>query len=728
MSCHDCYCISRKINGLTYSALDTVCETNIRALLRDETPPALTGSTVWISGSDSDGYDVSLSADTRNKVRGVLDGCGEQVDDKCYQDVVRVLESSELQIDSQLDRRHFGHMLSKTFRGVSARVGGIAAFFLHVSKVLLSQWHIKHSDEEFSKSLFLPHSKVSTVTVLATATTIVVSADGQAIVTITQVPETATLQGSKATSVTAVTTAHGPFVTGDFAAVLDANLASRLDEIMHRMTDCADGRDFDSGKTLRRRAGPGYGAAICAVEGVAAMAQPGGAMGDLLLLNPGQVRFGFAAGAGDIARAAGVAVGFVQAYAPMLNLPDDVAIQLGNFLFALAVDTLINNLPLAEENRIEATLLTTETMATSTPTSTTSTSSTSSGCPDPTSTPLICGNDDKDNCEVELPKEPGGDAKCKSGEYQGCMCYTPQEVYINMASNEEQLTMLLTWNLLGHQTSEPPQAAEPVAKCDVKYRSGIPGNVFGGPTNNVYHNFCDKWVAGIELKMTVDALGNDRAPVGQLMLRPRVPPQDPSNYMYYNIDLGFKPSVGGKKCVYECTQAFGQITSGCSNAGSKVQVMQTTGSIDVDCGVFEYSITPPSTTPLVLQNRNCYGANDFGSHKDIHESEVRKFSSMACAGTARTPIRSDDPSSNRRFATFDNKQPIQYKIYWKEGCVLEPPGGEEIYPSNPLASKDAGSTYCQGLLIDNFKKCNNGGVGGNIQAGCLVYDFKAKHD
>ncbi len=53
-------------------------------------------------------------------------------------------------------------------------------------------------------------------------------------------------------------------------------------------------------------------------------------------------------------------------------------------------------------------------------------------------------------------------------------------------------------------------------------------------------------------------------------------------------------------------------------------------------------------------------------------------------------------------------------------------GYNEIYPANPLAVKDPGATACQDLLVDNYKKCNNGGVGGSIQAGCLVYEFKAQ--
>lgn len=154
------------------------------------------------------------------------------------------------------------------------------------------------------------------------------------------------------------------------------------------MSECVDRRDFDNGKTLRRRTSPGYGAAIYTIEGVTTIAQLGGALGDLLLLNLGQLRFRYATGASDVARAAGVAVGFVQTYAPMLELRDDITVQLGNFPFALVIDTLINNLPLGEENWIEATLLTTEIVASSTMASTTSTTSTSSGCPNPTFNPV----------------------------------------------------------------------------------------------------------------------------------------------------------------------------------------------------------------------------------------------------------------------------------------------------------------------------------------------------
>ena len=109
-------------------------------------------------------------------------------------------------------------------------------------------------------------------------------------------------------------------------------------------------------------------------------------MNDLLLLDPSRLVFGFPAAAGDVARAAGVAVTFVQAYAPLLAIPDELAIQLGNFLFALALDTLVNNLPLGAENRIQSSLVTTSKPTTTKPTTTAT--STTSGCPNPTTSPV----------------------------------------------------------------------------------------------------------------------------------------------------------------------------------------------------------------------------------------------------------------------------------------------------------------------------------------------------
>ena len=154
--------------------------------------------------------------------------------------------------------------------------------------------------------------------------------------------------------------------------------------------------------------------------------------------------------------------------------------------------------------------------------------------------------------------------------------------------------------------------------------------------------------------------------------------------------------------------------------------MQRNGFLDVGCGVFDYAIT--KTAAREVQERQCYGADDFGSHDDIHSHYVRFISGYTCAGTSLKTIRRGDPSTFISCPAYDGKQPVQMDIYWKDGCVLDYPSTDEIYPANPLELEDPGSTFCQNLLIENWGKCDNKGVGGNVQVGCLVYDFKATHD
>ncbi|KAI1346531.1 hypothetical protein F5Y01DRAFT_321669 [Xylaria sp. FL0043] len=668
--------------------------------------PSLSGSVLWLSGSDSEDYNVVLSGDTQSKVQGVLEGCGEIVDDKCWQDVWNVLRESELQLDNKLDRRHFGHLLSKTFKKLVGIYG-------YMTSILLTLWSFKHDDEIFSQKV-LPYPQVGAATIFATATNIVISAEGQAVATVTPTSVPTTTQGSQIPSVTAVTSAHDAFVTGDLAAILDADLASRLDEIMHRLTDCEDGQDFDASSASRKRANPSYGNAICAVEGAVAMVEPGGALNDLLLLDPSRLHFSFADAAGEVSRAAGVAVDFVQAYAPLLSISDDVAVQLGNYLFALALDTLVENLPLSGENRIASSLITT---ATTTPTST----ATPTGCPDPTSSPLVCGfSDEDDDCDVQLPQQPNDEPTCKSGDNTGCMCNAPSDVIFDIAENEEQQAILLISSLLSGNETQP----DPTAQCDTNNLSNIPGNIFDGPQNNVYHHFCDKWVAGTELTMTVDASGNNKDAEGQLRSLRRTPPANPDSYTHYNINLGFKPSDGDKKCVKECVDAFSQIGSACRNTGVQNQLMQSSGSLDVDCGVFDYTIV--ATTPLEVQEQQCYGADDFGSHGDIHESRVNQLSLRTCINSPNT-IKRGDPSTNVAVPDDDDGQPVQMNIYWKDNCVLDYPSPDEMSPGNPLGP-DHLDIYCRNLLNNDWKQCNNKGVGGYIQVGCLVYEFKATHD
>lgn len=151
-----------------------------------QNPPALGGNTVWLSGKDGDGYNIELSADAKAKVNGILKGCG-QADDKCYQGVREVLYDADLEIDSQLDRRGFAQLLSKTFK----KAGAVFSF---IASALMSNWYTRHQEVEDS-GLFVPQAKASEASELATATKVTISAGGSAVVTVTPTPDPTKLQG-----------------------------------------------------------------------------------------------------------------------------------------------------------------------------------------------------------------------------------------------------------------------------------------------------------------------------------------------------------------------------------------------------------------------------------------------------------------------------------------------------------------------------------------------------
>lgn len=153
--------------------------------------------------------------------------------------------------------------------------------------------------------------------------------------------------------------------------------------------------------------------------------------------------------------------------------------------------------------------------------------------------------------------------------------------------------------------------------------------------------------------------------------------------------------------------------------------MARSGSIDASCGVFSYQIFDPPV-PLEEQPRECFDRDEFGDHGDVGSSWVSAYSGYACAETSIKPIVAGNESSFRHFSTVTNKVPYQYNIWWKEGCLLENSKLDSMYAANPLNVKDPGATVCQKTLIDNYKKCNNGGVGGRVQIGCLVYEFKVE--
>ncbi len=144
------------------------------------------GTTIWVSGKANDGFDIAFSSDTKSKVQGVLDACG-QPDNQCYQDVGNVLRSAELQIDGQLERRGFAQLLSKTFKSV-------ADIFLEITVILDLDWRLRNQEVN-DPGLFIPVQDASKASALAAATAVTISAEGSGVGTVTPTPHPTSLQG-----------------------------------------------------------------------------------------------------------------------------------------------------------------------------------------------------------------------------------------------------------------------------------------------------------------------------------------------------------------------------------------------------------------------------------------------------------------------------------------------------------------------------------------------------
>lgn len=157
--------------------------------------------------------------------------------------------------------------------------------------------------------------------------------------------------------------------------------------------------------------------------------------------------------------------------------------------------------------------------------------------------------------------------------------------------------------------------------------------------------------------------------------------------------------------------------------------MYEKGSLDVGCGTFSYSIHKRELTELKEFKQFCYKKDDFAPLKGdgVDKLWVGTGTADVCRGKGRRPpmIKKGDKNTFVHQNGKINKVPYQYNIWWKDGCTLADDGPSEVYITNPLVKQDYDSEGCQKYLYRNWRNCNNGGVGGNIQVGCLIYEFKA---
>jgi hypothetical protein len=116
----------------------------------------------------------------------VLEGCGKP-DDKCYQDVLNTLQSADFDLDKRLERRGLGQMISKTVKGAWD-------LFFDIAAMLLLNWQMK-SDKMDNSAFHIPITRAQEAANSASATSVVHSAGGSVVITVTPTSSAAKLTG-----------------------------------------------------------------------------------------------------------------------------------------------------------------------------------------------------------------------------------------------------------------------------------------------------------------------------------------------------------------------------------------------------------------------------------------------------------------------------------------------------------------------------------------------------
>lgn len=121
--------------------------------------------------------------------------------------------------------------------------------------------------------------------------------------------------------------------------------------------------------------------------------------------------------------------------------------------------------------------------------------------------------------------------------------------------------------------------------------------------------------------------------------------------------------------------------------------------------------------PITGSDPVCHRADDFPDHGAVDPGNVLSLAEDAC-GTIGGALLQFDSSPDKWYEEREAGGVLyQYGVSWIEDCgptrmkLPETSSGEEGYPT------------CQGLFNRAFEGCNNGGVGGYVDADCARFTF-----
>ncbi|CAG8977929.1 hypothetical protein HYALB_00001809 [Hymenoscyphus albidus] len=144
---------------------------------------------------------------------------------------------------------------------------------------------------------------------------------------------------------------------------------------------------------------------------------------------------------------------------------------------------------------------------------------------------------------------------------------------------------------------------------------------------------------------------------------------------------------------------------------------------------------PPPPPPLPapsLSGQTCYQKADFSEPGtgDIDSKAQNAYSRQFCKDWEDQKMTSTSPALKRNpkdvsFSSTNPYKPYHFTISWIKDCQT---AAVEQSVQLPLGPEHALGANCELFVRENFLHCNNGGVGGYRDAGCLRYSLSATRD
>ncbi|KAL7906301.1 hypothetical protein GGI35DRAFT_482472 [Trichoderma velutinum] len=165
------------------------------------------------------------------------------------------------------------------------------------------------------------------------------------------------------------------------------------------------------------------------------------------------------------------------------------------------------------------------------------------------------------------------------------------------------------------------------------------------------------------------------------------------------------------------------------------------GSLDAGCGTYSLSIKPVATTsityttesppeptetpktPLELKPVVCSDESNFPGHGDVHKRDQERQAESFCEtyfldrNQKAIYMNSQSKTVWVTGGGLFGEDHLYFSVSWIDGCETTVDSQNVMLPVGDI------NVNCGNILFKTYTDCNNGGVGGYIDAGCLRYQF-----